>query len=279
MIAFIHINKTAGTTLKYLLRRSFGAGHCDVRIHPKNKGEEGDINKRVLTLDDLKRTKIINPWLKSISGHLVTGYSDIKQMNGIRFYTFLRDPIERTLSHYEYSKRHHSNLEPLDEWLKKPHHRNVQTRKLVGTEDGGLGIEMLKKHVGFVGLQERFDESLLLMKHWVDDTKFDPRHVAMNVAAHQKNQSVEVDERAMSLLEDANREDNKVFEFALHEIFPKQLEDYGKNFESDLTDFRRQNQSFTKKKSKKGKVMRGIYWTLLPWISKGGVFIKEQPNS
>lgn len=276
MIAFIHINKTAGTTLKYILRRSFGGGHCDVRIHPKNEGEEGDINKRVLTLLDLKRTKKINPWLKSISGHLVTGYSDIKEMEGIRFYTFLRDPIARTLSHYQYSKRHHPDIEPLEDWLRKPYNRNVQSRKLVGSENGQRAVEFITNNVGFVGLQENFVESLLLMKRWVNNSKFDPRHVAMNVAGKSTNNAEDdIDSEIFEALRKANEEDIKVFQFVRDQVYPKQIENYGESFETDLEDFQRQNQSFTKKKSKKGKILRGIYWALLPAISKGRVFIKD----
>ena len=30
-------------------------------------------------------------------------------------------------------------------------------------------IEAIERHVGFVGLQERFDESLVMLRRWVDD--------------------------------------------------------------------------------------------------------------
>ena len=30
LLVFVHINKTAGTTLRYILRSSYGARHCDV---------------------------------------------------------------------------------------------------------------------------------------------------------------------------------------------------------------------------------------------------------
>ena len=30
VLVFIHINKTAGTTLRYILRSSYGTRHCDV---------------------------------------------------------------------------------------------------------------------------------------------------------------------------------------------------------------------------------------------------------
>jgi hypothetical protein len=30
LLVFVHINKTAGTTLRYILRSSYGSRHCDV---------------------------------------------------------------------------------------------------------------------------------------------------------------------------------------------------------------------------------------------------------
>ena len=30
LLVFVHINKTAGTTLRFILRSSYGARHCDV---------------------------------------------------------------------------------------------------------------------------------------------------------------------------------------------------------------------------------------------------------
>jgi hypothetical protein len=273
MIAFVHINKTAGTNLKYLLRRSFGGKHCDVRLWPPQSKSDRETKKRVLTAKDLRNTKWIYPSLKSIAGHNVTSYSDLSTIEGLRFYTFLREPIARTASHYQFMLRHDPNLEPFEEWIKKSHYRNVQTRKIAGEANAVKAIEIIKKDFGFVGLSERYDESLLLFKKWANEPSLDVRYNSLNVAAKTgKASSLLTDPATLELMKDANSEDLKLYDFVVNEIYPPQVKAYGAYLEQDLLSFIDQNKVFKKRKSNRGKIQRGLYWTFLPWISRGSEF-------
>ena len=273
MIGFIHINKNAGSTLKYILRRSFKGGHCDARIWPKQEKDEREIEKRVLTARDVTRTKFVNPWLQSVSGHLVTGYSDLDQVKGMRLYTFLRDPVERTASHYQFFKRHIPDVMPFEEWIKNPHYRNVQARKIAGKDDGELAIKILTEKVSFVGMQEHFDESLVLMRKWIGSKAFDPHYKPRNVSKTKAvANELTSNPKTLELLQESNQEDIKLYKYAKEVVFPQQLADYGPDFQADLARFLEENKQFTKDKSKAGKVSRGLYWLFLPLISKGGTF-------
>ena len=206
MLAHVHIMKTAGQTVCGILRRSFGANHCELR------GGE------VARLQDIRFAKRFYPGLASIGGHSVRPYGELLDVPGIRFYTFLRDPIARCLSHYQFGrhKRHHE-LDFLP-WLEG--HQNYQTRFLSGTEDAAAAIEILDRRIGFVGLVEDFDYGLLLLEQWSGVTwnlAFRSRNIARN---GQIKQQILNNSRLMDAAIEAHQADIAVYEYAREKIYP-----------------------------------------------------------
>ena len=62
MLAFVHIKKTAGTTLTAILRRNFGTRHLDTRLH---------LYEDLFLADDLRRALKLYRRLDCIAGHHV----------------------------------------------------------------------------------------------------------------------------------------------------------------------------------------------------------------
>src|SRR3990170_1027659 len=63
MLVFIHINKTGGSTVRYILRSSFGLHHCEVEPwHARWTGSP-------FSTSDLQRVRKLYPHLESIGGH------------------------------------------------------------------------------------------------------------------------------------------------------------------------------------------------------------------
>ena len=111
MIGVVHIHKTAGTTLASVFKRSFGARHCDVlSLDPEAPH---------LCPEDLRL--MMDRWyprLDSVLGHAVRAYADLESVAGpIRWVTFLRDPLERTVSHYQYDVQRGGVDLPFEEWV------------------------------------------------------------------------------------------------------------------------------------------------------------------
>jgi len=165
MLAFAHLMKTAGTTINSILRRSFGLGHCDV--HPWDKGAT------VFSADDFHYLKKIYSRIESLSGHELRPYSDISRVcPNLEWFTYLREPLTRTASHYQYSVQRNrkypgkSNKKEIlfEDWLCREAAHNYQTKRIAGTEDLDLAIKILKENFLFVGLFERFDESLVMLQ-------------------------------------------------------------------------------------------------------------------
>jgi len=180
LTVFIHIPKTAGTTLNDVLRtnfppgtvRSFGnvfAGAGRVSVGPVWRLQQsGHVMTRSIHL---------------LGGHIPYGVHEFLPADS-RYITFLRDPIERTLSHYyRLMSMHRSSPFPgltgeptLEQMLEEREflYDNLQTRMLSGLAEpfDDVTDEMLEQakenlDTGFAafGLTDRFDESLVLLKH------------------------------------------------------------------------------------------------------------------
>ena len=217
MIALIHIKKTAGKTLKHIMRCAYGAAHCDV----KRWRDDAD----VFSAADLRRLMRINPWLASIAGHSVRSTADLQHaVADLRFYTFLRDPIKRTLSQYQYSVAQGRCREgDFETWIQRPAYRDVQTTTLAGVADADAAIAEIESNIAFVGLMEHFDESLALMQDALELAPFTPLTRAVNAASdHRIRDALKADSAAMAAIHAANTQDQIVFDYVQREVYPRQ---------------------------------------------------------
>ena len=152
MLAFIHINKTAGRTLRYILRSSFGLRHCEVE--PWHAAWTGP----PFSAQDLKRVRKVYPRLESIAGHRVTGYADLDDGGPapVRYFTFMRDPLKTCASRFQYNVQYRGKQGLVfEDWIQKDWTRNHQTRMIAGTADASAAIQILRTKQVFVGLTER----------------------------------------------------------------------------------------------------------------------------
>jgi len=182
-IIFFHIPKTAGMSLRGLLVRNYRNGpHFNTNIagdfSTKSWNEFLErINK--MAPEELDRQVVFK-------GHMFFGLHEV--LPGPSWYiTFLRDPVERSISHYKMLCRLKAsapaheidpskkdwNMSEAPDFLRCLD--NFQTRLLAGTDVtlpfGACTEEHLRiakanmdRHFKFVGLTEQFDLSLLLLR-------------------------------------------------------------------------------------------------------------------
>ncbi len=232
LIAYAHVMKTGGQTMCDILRQSFPGRHCDLQA------------TGVATQDDLRFARRFYPGLRSVAGHGVVPLGDLASAcDSIRYFLFLRDPVERCVSHYQYrrNKEETSDFEP---WLEK--HANYQTRFLLRTRgswptgaDAARAIDVVERHVGFVGLQERFDESLVMLARWVGDPAFDAAYRARNVAASSSiRKQILGDPRTVEMIRAHHVEDEKLYRHVRDAVYPRQLAQYGATLDVDVAALR-----------------------------------------
>jgi hypothetical protein len=251
MYAFVHIEKTAGSTLLSILRRSFGLRHCDIRL-PIQKRRGDDLDYRAgIDANDLTRVQRLYRELRGISGHHVKPYSNLElACPSIQYITILRDPLARYRSHFLNRAAGHTPRD-FEHWASETRTHNWQTKMIAGEPSAEKAATLLSTRFGFVGLTERFDEGLLLLRHWLNESQFQPEYRPVNRLCDKRRRRDcnraqcdmsyldSADARAM--MQQANQQDQQLYDFAISQIYPRQVARYAGLLANDLADFRRRN--------------------------------------
>ncbi len=265
--AFCHIPKTGGMTFHDLLRRYFGWNHL---ITKPARGW-------FYTPDDLRRDLKWNHNIRSIGGHSVRPFVDFKEFQSrLRWYTILRDPIERTISNYQHQVEKRSSRFDFNTWLQRDCNQNWQVAMLSGGQDLARAKAILRDQFTCFGTIERYHEFLLLLRHRMGWQNFNVSYKKSKNPPRtndvRKHIKANLDQYMDNLLK-ANELDIALFEYAMAELYPLQVEEYGKErLESDLkTEF------FPGAEAPAAKVRRwqallfekGIYNPLVSLLQKG----------
>eukprot|EP01133_Synstelium_polycarpum_P006552 gene6552-7595_t len=165
---FLHVPKTGGNSIFNAFRVSYGYLAYQQWAMPD--------------FDNIE-----SMWeMSALVGHFNYGLHHLLSPEGQAthsYMTMLRDPIDRVVSHYYYHKNRRedeghplANRLSLDEWIiQSPRGQNEQTRVLSGLTIGAelfptnetfrMALHHLRS-MKFVGLTERFGESLVLIKYY-----------------------------------------------------------------------------------------------------------------
>lgn len=175
-VIFLHIPKTAGSTLHQIIRRQYRSQYI------YHMGSYPDSLEKFKNLPLRRRADI-----RVLMGHFEMGIDEYLPRPST-YFTLLRDPIARAISYFSHVRRdtdhychdlvttQHMNLETFINSQADVMMDNGQTRMLAGrlydVPFGHCDAEVLaaaQRHLqerfAFVGLTERFDEALLLMKY------------------------------------------------------------------------------------------------------------------
>jgi hypothetical protein len=216
LIAFVHIQKAAGTTLKFILKNSLGVRHSDVNpVAPPPD--------RPFDATDLAFVRSTNPWLCSISSHEIIEPTLHLGAAALPF-TMLRDPVSRSLSHYQDKVVRGRQQITFEQFLSDPANRNFQVRKIAGEEDLDKAVRLLRDRYFFVGLTERFAESIRVLQA-LCPYPLDIRCRPQNVAADRSiSQAVESEPGAIDRLNETNQLDQRLWDYVSGELLPSLAE-------------------------------------------------------
>jgi hypothetical protein len=173
-VVFLHVPKTAGSTLRWIIQRQYPAERTVLiegqRFHDF-QAQSDDTRGRVLCL----------------FGHMPFGVHRFLPQ-GVRYITMLRHPVEWTLSFHSYMERNPQlpgleggrglDVDGFVDFLRRSNITDIQTRMISGqmrisnlppfdplSEDAlQCAQRNLRTDFECVGVVERFDESLLIMK-------------------------------------------------------------------------------------------------------------------
>jgi hypothetical protein len=275
MYAFVHIEKTAGSCLNTILRRSFGSRHCDIRLPLAKRRLDDRDHKACVEAVDLRRVRRLYRHLRGIAGHNVKAYADLhRECPQIQFFTILRDPARRFVSHF-LNRSPQQSAQAFDQWISAEWVRNWQTKMIAGEANAQRAIDLLGARFGFVGLTERFDESLLLFAQWLAEPGFRAEYRRVNqlsekrrprdLAREKTDMSYLASDSTRARLREANDEDQKVYDFVVSSVYPRQVADYCGDLAADVRELQQQNQcSHVLREPAWGSLMRNyVYKPLL----------------
>jgi len=216
MMIFTHVRKTAGTSFRFVLENTFGVGHCH------SQHAETDF----FTQSDLDFARKVFPGLKSIAGHNLV--APLRFSVPEPFYmTFLREPISRVISHYQYfgNRKFSGSFEKCLGSVGDL--QNLMVKCLAGEENLDQAKRVLET-CHFVGLMEQFDLSLHMLG------RLSPHKLNLNYQFRRKTvvgkntegntvdrDSLLKDRRLMDLAREHNKLDLELYRFATEEIFPR----------------------------------------------------------
>jgi hypothetical protein len=257
MIAFVHIYKTAGTTFSTILRRHYGRHHFD----------HHGFRERMLTAKHLKIIGTFYPGLQSIGGHTVKAYSNLYERGlPLRYYSCLRDPLARSISHVTWYLRWKANdgifFDDFDQlvrdWSAARVNQNRQCQHLSSGGTFASARRMIETQNMFIMRVEDFDASLLMFREWAGAPDMDLRYHLRNTAADTQERLIgqhrvylerirdfrkklKKDEALRACLREANQEDQALVDWVDAEIWPAQIAAYPGDLEKDLAAFKRYN--------------------------------------
>jgi Galactose-3-O-sulfotransferase len=170
-VIFLHIPKTAGTTLNRLIEWEYDLFEMYSVDPVFFKWSAAHLRK--LSEERLRKIRVFK-------GHMLFGLHEVLPQPAT-YTTVLRDPIERTLSAFYFMRSY--KLHPLywkfkwenwtlEDFVRRLPRENVQCKIVAGAvyeepctaEIFEQAKHNLDQHFGVVGLSERFEETLALMK-------------------------------------------------------------------------------------------------------------------
>ena len=241
LLVFLHLAKTGGRTMDTVLRSTYGAGYVQAEPWrpPRAAGTGGgDFILPTYQPDDFRRLQRLCPWMRAVGGHTLTLWSRVHTVRPVRYVAFMREPIARAASHYQY---HVANApEPLDwdaycDW---PEHYNSQVRFFSRGADPDEAIRLIREHGVFVGLLERFEESLLLIRRLVAP-ELVPAYVRRNTASSNDiARKLRSDPASRERLRAMNSAEFPLHEFVVNELWPEYERAYGPGLAEDAAALR-----------------------------------------
>jgi len=256
-LIFLHIPKTAGSTLHTLLNGNFPARR--VRNVFAATHDEPEV-LALAALDPAAREQI-----RLLKGHMPFGLHRYLPQRA-RYMTVLREPVARVISQYFYVRRNVQN----------PHHAQVISANMSLGEFVSSGISPgmndghvrwltdqirtvpfgrttaaaldearanISEHFALVGMTERFDETILLLRNLLG-WKHEPTYERENVA-RTKHKDVAISTADIDTVREFNQLDIQLYNECVAE-FDRRVEREG--VKQELAGFRQLNQQSGVKK-------------------------------
>jgi galactose-3-O-sulfotransferase len=249
-IVFLHIGRTAGTTLNSVLDRQYPQR----AIYQFDSHRLPDSIAEFRSLPAARRSA-----MRVVRGHVDFGIHEA--IPGPSTYiTMLREPVERLISHYQYVRERPHRLSQrvveqnmtLEEYVRSGisvELNDWQTRVLAGATETPFGttdrelleraLANIEEHFALVGLSERFEETVVMLKRIFGWKR--AYYTKLN-ATRDRPPRTAVPERALAAIREFNALDIELYEWGRNRL--EEMVDADPAFALDLEAFQRHNDAY-----------------------------------
>jgi hypothetical protein len=150
----------------------------------------------------------------------------------------MRDPVKTCASRFQYNVQYRGKKDLVfEEWIQRDWTRNSQTKLIAGAADVDSAIQIIKDKNIFIGLTERFDESMVLLKG-LRANNLNISYRRVNVASDNTiAQKVLSNESSRQMLIEANRVDQELYDYVSQELYPRCQKEYGASLDNDVVQY------------------------------------------
>lgn len=244
-LIFVHIPKTAGTTLSTIIARQYRPN--DIFVFKSSVPLPQAIDE-FWKMPESQKTKF-----KVIKGHFYYGLHDLLPQK-CSYITMLREPVDRLISYYYFIRNwrdHHLHQKAMSmslvdftcysnisKWFD-----NGQTRFISGQNPDyrQVSSEILKQanknieNYFLVGIQEYFDESLLLFQNKLQWKK--PCYYKQKNVNRLRINKKYISDKELKIIEGFKELDIDLYRYAKN-MFEQQISQQGAEFKKELERFR-----------------------------------------
>lgn len=247
-VIFLHIPKTAGTNIYNILYRQYKPEN---RFLLQNKNDVLNF----IRLPEEKKEKI-----EILAGHQDFGLH-LYFNKPSSYFAFMRNPVERTISSYYYYlnnpsfpaavKMKENNIRSLKEFVQCglfPMEDNLQSRFIGGGRNIPFGKctgellekaqENIEKIFSVVGTEEKYDETLLILKN-IYQWKTFPFYTRQNVNPNRPPKE-ELDNETLKAIKEVNEIDEKLYSFVSNRL-AGEISEQAFSFQKQLHRFKMLN--------------------------------------
>lgn len=256
-LVFVHIEKAAGSSVHELMYANFFPYYVasPLRYTKFNDNHSDFVSDRELDL-----VFKVTPKLVAAGGHSLRAYESIDDSRYC-FFTFLRDPIKRYLSHYFYQNEVMELEWDLQDFLQNEYFHDFMCKKICGEADAEKAISIITHENFCVCLVERYEESLNKLKKYIESNikigSFHTYSEKVNSRIDRRNAAEEGEliSGYMDTIRQNNSEDLKLYQYALDKFdFEEETKAGEHQFDSN------NRKKWFRLKVKLGKILRRFWF-------------------
>jgi len=242
-VCFVHIEKAGGITLHNVLHQAL-PGYLTPHPHP-GFGE-------FFSKDDLQFVNRYLPFkVQGLGGHRMASFMDYESVlrQPIFYFTFLRDPIKRYMSHINWQISMMDMGWTMESFLADPEKENYHAYRIAGARNREKALAEIRRFQ-FVGLLEHYDESLVILRQRLGIPNLDFRYQKANTMA-QKSRVYQFSEQPAAIQErirQANSIDLELYELTREELYPRYRAEYQGDLERDVATFKASKANYQHKR-------------------------------